>query len=316
MTDEKLSFKPLESYSLASRDLYPKPLTVHWLKESLPPHQCLSKCDGFPEWVQLRLIVLEHFKRFDADSSGAINREELGAVLKALDDTWTDESIDLLLSQADASGDGELQFKEFVSWVFAEGATGEDFTMVISGCPRKQMNGEYVQQKGKVFCGRPVFYCAANKRFLYYFKKTGCWQIFWKTKKMSSCRLATKRAPHLCGDAKWTVWKKDKEAFVEAMWARQTNVFGTYSKRNTFRVDGRPLYFCSSDNTFLMYSEKAMGGEDTPQSRTVHKWKVCTVAAEDAEGSDAQIVADRVNTSREDFEYDEEYMPQYMKMDA
>ena len=41
--------------------------------------------------------------------SGAISRDELADVLLALDGTWTDESIDQLLCEADSSMDGELQ---------------------------------------------------------------------------------------------------------------------------------------------------------------------------------------------------------------
>lgn len=41
--------------------------------------------------------------------SGAISRDELAAVLLELDDSWTEESIDQLLCEADTSMDGELQ---------------------------------------------------------------------------------------------------------------------------------------------------------------------------------------------------------------
>ena len=64
--------------------------------------------------------VLEAFQKFDQDGSGSISREELGEVLKSLDNAWEDEAIDELLAQADESGDGELQLKEFVGGLFAE----------------------------------------------------------------------------------------------------------------------------------------------------------------------------------------------------
>lgn len=57
--------------------------------------------------------VLEAFKRFDQDGSGAISREELTAVLKKLDEEWDSSSIDQLLANADTSGDGELQLQEW-----------------------------------------------------------------------------------------------------------------------------------------------------------------------------------------------------------
>eukprot|EP00438_Fugacium_kawagutii_P027792 Skav212048 [mRNA] locus=scaffold408:9109:9318:+ [translate_table: standard] len=55
--------------------------------------------------------VLEAFKRFDQDGSGAISREELAAVLKKLEE-WDTSSVDQLLANADTSGDGELQLQE------------------------------------------------------------------------------------------------------------------------------------------------------------------------------------------------------------
>jgi len=64
--------------------------------------------------------VLEAFKRFDADGSGSVSREELSSILKTLDDTFDDEAIDGLLVLADASGDGELQIEEFLRWIFVE----------------------------------------------------------------------------------------------------------------------------------------------------------------------------------------------------
>ena len=51
------------------------------------------------------------FKFIHSDTlrSGAISRDELAAVLLELDDSWTEESIDQLLCEADTSMDGELQ---------------------------------------------------------------------------------------------------------------------------------------------------------------------------------------------------------------
>ena len=50
-----------------------------------------------------------------------------------------------------------------------------DFSFVLSGCSREELNGEYVQQE-KFYGHRPVFYCAENKRVLYYHKANGSWQ--------------------------------------------------------------------------------------------------------------------------------------------
>lgn len=65
--------------------------------------------------------ILEAFKKFDSDGSGSISREELGQVLKALDpEAWDKDSIDQALADADASGDGQLQIKEFLRCSFLQ----------------------------------------------------------------------------------------------------------------------------------------------------------------------------------------------------
>lgn len=167
--------------------------------------------------------VVEAFKRFDVDGTGSISRDELAEVLKSLDAAWEDDSIDQLLAMADQSGDGELQIKEFMHWIFAEDASvrsGQelgDFTLVISGSSRKKLNGSYVQQKGVAFQRRPVFFCAANSMYLFYYKKRGRhrWQIFPKLGLKSCCLLRTKRSAHLPGEGvAWHVWKK-----VDEKWA-------------------------------------------------------------------------------------------------
>ena len=56
-----------------------------------------------------------------------------------------------------------------------------DFSFVLSGCSREELNGEYVQQE-KFYGHRPVFYCAENKRVLYYHKANRAWQMLARTK--------------------------------------------------------------------------------------------------------------------------------------
>jgi Ca2+-binding EF-hand superfamily protein len=60
------------------------------------------------------------FRKFDQDGDGVITREELKGALHLLDPTWTDDIIDALLACMDASGDGLVQYEEFVEWVFKE----------------------------------------------------------------------------------------------------------------------------------------------------------------------------------------------------
>jgi len=174
--------------------------------------------------------ILETFKNFDADGSGCIDREELGAVLKALEGKFDNESIDSLLLQADSSGDGVLSIEEFVRWLFAEDTSmlGQGiakglpsfgtFTFVVAGCSRKELNGEYVQQD-KFYGRRPVFFCADNERVLFYQKQRKAWQIYWRTSPKASARVKTSRAPHtLLPGESWAVWratKSGKKGFVK-----------------------------------------------------------------------------------------------------
>lgn len=153
--------------------------------------------------------LVETFKRFDQDGNGLISREELGLVLKELDEDMDNDSVDRLMAWADTSGDGQLFYEEFLRWVFAEdfGATKDvdSFTFVISGCSRSELNGSYVQQD-KFSGRRPVFYCAENQRFLFYQKESQSWQIFSKVSKKASARAKTLRAPHAF-QGQWDVWK-------------------------------------------------------------------------------------------------------------
>lgn len=178
--------------------------------------------------------ILDAFARFDTDQSGSISRDELAEVLLALDGTWTDESIDQLLCEADSSMDGELQVEEFIRWVFAEDSATDsalggavnavkgavkDVVLLVAGCSRwEEFDGEYVQMQGMVHGRRPVFYCAELKKYLYYHGKRGQWQIHHKIGNYASCRLKTKRAVHVVGydtSEVWGVWDSSKKSFVK-----------------------------------------------------------------------------------------------------
>jgi len=171
--------------------------------------------------------VLEVFKKFDADGSGAISRGELGEVLQSLkeSDPWEDEDIDEILAAADSSGDGELQIQEFVKWIFAEDkeisqGIKHKATMKISGCSRTGYDGDYVQKEGEYYYRRPIFYCEEQKKFLFYHGQRKQWSLFWRTGAKASCRLKTSRTAHMPGEgATWAVWKKNgkngkKKSFV------------------------------------------------------------------------------------------------------
>mmetsp|Transcript_31387 Transcript_31387/g.91634 ORF Transcript_31387/g.91634 Transcript_31387/m.91634 type:complete len:462 (+) Transcript_31387:109-1494(+) len=67
------------------------------------------------------------FQLFDNDHDGKVTIAELKRVLQSLDSTmWTDERVDKVLSAYDQSGDGNLQFVEFWSWVCGHGGKSVD----------------------------------------------------------------------------------------------------------------------------------------------------------------------------------------------
>mmetsp|Transcript_37673 Transcript_37673/g.90024 ORF Transcript_37673/g.90024 Transcript_37673/m.90024 type:complete len:711 (-) Transcript_37673:121-2253(-) len=225
--------------------------------------------------------VLEAFKRFDADGSGSISREELSEVLKSLDETL-DEQVDNLLVLADASGDGELQVEEFVRWIFADdqqlAMSGvHDITLTISGCSFKKLNGDYVQQVGESHCQRPLYYCASNQQLLFYCSKWSQWSIFHKISGYSSARLKTKKSAHRGEGVTWDLYRKAKKGFVEepemtctlrtssetlsappAEFIQILDVeefVGVFKKQEEMK-DGRPVYYNSVCNVRIEYDQE------------------------------------------------------------
>ena len=228
--------------------------------------------------------VLEAFKKFDKDGNGSISREELIEVLRALDpDDWDDNSVDHLLASADANGDGALQIEEFLRWVFAEDGHqlgtklgNSSLTILIEGCSRDDLNGEYVQQD-EFYNHRPVFFNAEKGKYLFYNRKHARWQIFVRTSWKSSARLHTERAPHLCGEV-WQVYagkkfvtepdmstklappatdeeKSSKSAeaiYIKTKWSNVTG--GFVKKKETF--NDRPVYHDEENKSWLIYDGK------------------------------------------------------------
>ena len=234
--------------------------------------------------IMVDQVVLTAFKRFDEDGSGFISREELGKVLQSLEpDEWDNDRISELFATADSSGDGKLQIGEFLKWIFAEDpkAIGlglgrvAEYTYVISGCSREEVNGEYVQQAK--FCNqRPVFYCAANKFLLFYWKQREQWQINKRTGSKSCARLKTDGAPHMASG--WQVWKKKErslkrgfitenemscntppplsveEQIAKAPKAMYTKEYGGFLKQDEL-FGGRPVYYNDLYKMFMLYVE-------------------------------------------------------------
>ena len=63
---------------------------------------------------QQRKKLREKFKVFDDDDDGAIDKRELGNVLRSFGQTPTDKEIDELLKGLDSDGTNMLEFDEFV----------------------------------------------------------------------------------------------------------------------------------------------------------------------------------------------------------
>lgn len=64
------------------------------------------------------------FKRWDTDGSGAITKDELFAIFKALDPSFMDIELDEMMAEADVNKDGKIDVNEFIDWCTG-GAGGE-----------------------------------------------------------------------------------------------------------------------------------------------------------------------------------------------
>ena len=63
---------------------------------------------------EMRTKLREVFNKFDADKSGAISTEELGAIAKLLKLEVTPAKLKKMMMDADPDGSGEIDFEEFV----------------------------------------------------------------------------------------------------------------------------------------------------------------------------------------------------------
>lgn len=70
--------------------------------------------EGDPE-QELRDV----FAVFDKDQSGTINAEELRSVMRVVGEKLTDQEIDDAIRLADTTGDGEVDYEEFVAFVMS-----------------------------------------------------------------------------------------------------------------------------------------------------------------------------------------------------
>jgi len=65
--------------------------------------------------------ITDVFERYDMDGDGTIDRKELAVLMqRSNQEAWTDDRLDLLLSQVDTNKDGRIDFEEFLAWVFSD----------------------------------------------------------------------------------------------------------------------------------------------------------------------------------------------------
>merc|ERR1719469_214603 len=87
----------------------------------------------FPEFLKLMASKLqdtdsveemrEAFLVFDRDKSGSVSASELKHVMNNLGEQVTNEEVEEMIREADADGDGELSFDDFLQFIQRKGLT-------------------------------------------------------------------------------------------------------------------------------------------------------------------------------------------------
>ena len=81
----------------------------------------------FPEFLTMMLRkmnegnpekeLMDVFMVFDKDGSGTISAEELRSAMRVIGEKLTDDEIEDAIKLADSSGDGEVDYDEFINFV-------------------------------------------------------------------------------------------------------------------------------------------------------------------------------------------------------
>eukprot|EP00899_Mesostigma_viride_P014047 jgi/Mesvir1/22643/Mv14078-RA.1 len=84
----------------------------------------------FPEFLTMMLRkmnagnpqkeLMDVFMVFDKDGSGTISVDELRAAMKVIGEKLTDAEIEDAIKLADVSGDGEVDYDEFIQFILAD----------------------------------------------------------------------------------------------------------------------------------------------------------------------------------------------------
>lgn len=61
--------------------------------------------------------ILEHFRRYDRNGDGVIDKNEMSEVMAALDSSWTPDRVEKLFDGIDIDNDGVVETEEFVQWI-------------------------------------------------------------------------------------------------------------------------------------------------------------------------------------------------------
>mmetsp|Transcript_14012 Transcript_14012/g.39833 ORF Transcript_14012/g.39833 Transcript_14012/m.39833 type:complete len:84 (+) Transcript_14012:66-317(+) len=59
----------------------------------------------------------EAFDHFDEDKSGSIDAEELGKVMKELDEETEPDVLEEMIRSVDKDNSGKIEFDEFLTWM-------------------------------------------------------------------------------------------------------------------------------------------------------------------------------------------------------
>eukprot|EP00927_Polykrikos_kofoidii_P039766 TRINITY_DN34078_c0_g2_i1.p1 TRINITY_DN34078_c0_g2~~TRINITY_DN34078_c0_g2_i1.p1 ORF type:complete len:682 (+),score=141.85 TRINITY_DN34078_c0_g2_i1:80-2047(+) len=95
--------------------------------------------------AKAREKVLSVFLKFDKNGDGSIDKKELTSVLSTLDpETWTQEVVDRLFSEADSKDDGRISAEEFLCWAWGT----DEGKAIVGSADGMDLEARSQQRKG------------------------------------------------------------------------------------------------------------------------------------------------------------------------